>query len=44
MPKSALTILHLALYYSYSTNKADNVLTYNVDKLNNFGFRIGLSF
>ena len=35
--------LHLALYYSYSTNKADNVLTYNVDKLNNFGFRIGLS-
>ena len=36
--------LHLALYYSYSTNKADNVLTYNVDKLNNFGFRIGLSF
>lgn len=36
--------LHVALYYSYSTNKADNVLTYNVDKLNNFGFRIGLSF
>ena len=36
--------LHLALYYSYSTNKADNVLTYNVDKLNNFGFRVGVSF
>lgn len=36
--------LHFALYYSYSTNKADNVLTYSVDKLNNFGFRIGLAF
>ena len=36
--------LHLALYYSYGTNKADKVLTYSVDKLNNFGFRVGLSF
>ena len=36
--------LHLAVYYSYGSNKADNVLTYNVDGLNNFGFRVGLSF
>lgn len=35
--------LHIAVYYSYATNKA-NVLTYNVDKLNNFGFRVGLAF
>lgn len=35
--------LHIALYYSYATNKA-NVLTYNVDGLNNFGFRVGLAF
>ena len=35
--------LHLAVYYSYGTNKAD-VLTYSVDKLNNFGFRVGVSF
>ena len=32
-----------ALYYSYGTNKAD-VLHYSVDGLNNFGFRVGVSF
>lgn len=36
--------LHVAVYYSYSSNKADNVLTYSVDGLNNFGFRVGLAF
>ena len=35
--------LHLALYYSYATNKA-NVLVYDVKGLNNAGFRLGLSF
>ena len=35
--------LHLAVFYSYATNKA-NVLHYSVDGLNNFGFRVGLSF
>ena len=35
--------LHFALYYSYGTNKAD-VLHYSVDGLNNFGFRVGVSF
>lgn len=34
---------HVALYYSYSTNSA-NLLTYKVDGLNNFGFRVGVSF
>ncbi|MBR5844387.1 MAG: outer membrane beta-barrel protein [Bacteroidaceae bacterium] len=35
--------LHLALYYSYSTNHS-HVLTYNIDGYNNIGFRLGLSF
>ncbi|ANU58793.1 porin family protein [Bacteroides caecimuris] len=35
--------LHVALYYSYGTNKAD-VLHYNVDGLSNLGFRVGVSF
>ena len=35
--------IHLALYYSYSTNKS-HVLTYNIDGYNNIGFRLGLSF
>ncbi len=34
---------HVALYYSYSTNKGE-VLTYSVDNLNNFGVRVGISF
>lgn len=35
--------LHVALYYSFSTNKGD-VLDGNIDKLNNIGFRLGISF
>ncbi|MBR2476351.1 MAG: porin family protein [Bacteroidaceae bacterium] len=35
--------LHVALYYSYATNKSD-VLMYSVKGLNNAGFRLGLSF
>lgn len=35
--------LHLALYYSYATNKSE-VLTYSVKGINNAGFRLGLSF
>ena len=35
--------LHLALYYSYATNRA-NVLVYDVKGINNAGFRLGLSF
>lgn len=34
---------HIAAYYSYSTNSGD-VLTYSVDRLNNFGIRLGVSF
>lgn len=35
--------IHVATYYSYSTNKSE-VLGYTVDGLNNWGFRIGVSF
>lgn len=35
--------LHFALYYSYSSNKAD-VLHCHIKNLNNFGFRLGVSF
>ena len=35
--------LHVAVYYSYATNKA-NVLTYNIDNMSNFGFRVGMAF
>lgn len=34
---------HLAIYYSYATNRS-KVLVYKVDGLNNLGFRLGLSF
>lgn len=34
---------HMALYYSYSTNKCD-VMTYSQNGLNNFGVRLGLAF
>ncbi|MBQ2843345.1 MAG: outer membrane beta-barrel protein [Alistipes sp.] len=34
---------HAALYYSYSTNKGD-LLTYSLDGINTFGFRLGISF
>lgn len=35
--------LHAALYYSYSTNSGD-LLTYSLNGLSNFGFRVGISF
>lgn len=35
--------VHLAAYYSYSTNKSA-VLGYDIDGINNLGFRIGLAF
>ena len=34
---------HLAIYYSYATNKS-HVLTYSINGYNNIGFRLGLSF
>lgn len=34
---------HVALYYSYATNKG-SLLTYSVENLNNFGIRVGVSF
>ena len=36
--------LHLALYYSYGTNKLDKVFNYYQKGLNNFGFTLGLAF
>lgn len=35
--------IHVATYYSYSTNKSE-VLGYTIDGLNNWGVRIGVSF
>lgn len=35
--------VHVAAYYSYSTNKSE-VFGYDIDGINNLGFRIGLSF
>lgn len=34
---------HVAAYYAYSTNKG-SVFTYDVDKLNGWGFRVGVAF
>lgn len=34
---------HMALYYSYATNKCD-VMTYSQSGLNNFGVRLGVAF
>ena len=34
---------HVAVYYSYATNH-DDLWIYSIDNLNNFGFRIGISF
>lgn len=34
---------HIAAYYSYSTNKGA-VLHYNIDGMNNVGFRVGVAF
>ncbi|MEG0807787.1 MAG: outer membrane beta-barrel protein [Alistipes sp.] len=43
-PRPAYRIgLHVALYYSYATNKG-KVLTYSLDGPSNFGLRVGLSF
>lgn len=36
--------LHIAIYYSYATNKVDKVFNYHEKDLNNFGFRLGLAF
>lgn len=35
--------IHVAAYYSYATNKG-SVLTYTVDGMSNFGFRVGIAF
>ena len=35
--------IHIAAYYSYATNKG-HLLTYEVDQVSNFGFRVGLAF
>lgn len=34
---------HVAVYYSYATNKHE-VMTYSQNSLNNIGFRVGLAF
>ncbi len=36
--------LHLALYYSYGTNKVDKIFNYHEKGLNNIGFLLGVSF
>ncbi len=35
--------LHAAVYYNYNSNKS-SLIEYNVNGLNNFGFRLGVSF
>ncbi len=35
--------IHVAAYYSYATNKG-NLMTYDVDGMNNFGLRLGIAF
>lgn len=35
--------IHVAAYYSIASNKT-KILTYDIDNINNFGFRIGLAF
>ena len=35
--------LHLAIFYSYSTNKC-NIMSYTQNGLNNLGFRLGIAF
>ena len=35
--------IHAALYYSYATNQG-TVMNGSVDRLNNFGFRVGVAF
>lgn len=36
--------LHIAAYYSVSTNSSKKIFNYSTSSLNNFGFRIGVSF
>lgn len=36
--------LHLALYYSYASNKTDKIFNYDYKGLSNFGFRVGVAF
>ena len=35
--------IHVAVYYSYATNKG-SVMTYDVDGMSNFGLRLGIAF
>lgn len=35
--------LHMAIYYSYATNRC-NIMSYSQESLNNFGFRLGVAF
>lgn len=35
--------IHVAAYYSYATNKG-HLLTYDADRVSNFGFRVGVAF
>ncbi len=35
--------IHLAAFYSYSTNSG-KILSYSIDNISNFGFRVGVSF
>ena len=35
---------HFAIYYSYATNRTDDMPGYDVKGLNNLGFRVGLAF
>lgn len=35
--------IHIAAYYSYATNKG-HLMTYHVDNMSNFGFRVGVAF
>ena len=34
---------HMAMYYSFATNKC-SIMSYEQSNLNNFGFRVGLAF
>jgi hypothetical protein len=36
--------LHIAVYYSISTNSSKAIFNYDTSSLNNFGFRLGVSF
>jgi hypothetical protein len=36
--------LHLSVYYSYASNSSKSIFNYDISSLNNFGFRLGVSF